>query len=255
MIFQDATVPLFRLTEGAHILIVWFAIPIFGSILTALLFPRIFTPLFLAAKRKIYFRYDDKYLDIEPAALTKRMFIIRAIYTLLLTMGIMSFILPIIDPHIVMPEYLYQQFVDRGIEPLYGMANILTVIGLILPIVVGLWSIGWVMEDAGLMHYRLDDRRPGKLYEIEPIHIKYNSYLKGYAGIAAILFIIGVSLHYTQVIEGRENVIIAYLIPFFSILLSMPAYYVYAKVMGNNSFLRKGLKEIKKFSNEDVIKD
>jgi hypothetical protein len=249
-------IPLFGLETGTHRFIFWGILPITGSILAVLLFPRVFAPLFLKAKRKIYFRYEDVYLEGEPAALTKRMFIIRSIYILLLTMGIMAFIIPLIDVSKLLSLADMAGYTAEGIIPMYAMSSIAGVIGFILPIVVGLWSIGWAMEDAGLIHHRLDDRRPGKLFEIEPIHIKYNSYLKGYAGITAILFIIEVSLYFVQQGGSRvSDAIFAFIVPILSIILAIPSYIVYAKVMGKNAYLREGLKEIRKLSKEDISKE
>ena len=249
-------VPLFGLDTGTHRLLFWILFPAIGSIITALLFPRIFAPIFLKAKKKIYFRYEDVYVDGESAALTKRMFLFRSIYILLLTMGIMAFIIPLIDVTKLLSEADMAGYTAEGIIPMYSMSSIAGVIGFILPVVVGLWSIGWAMEDAGLMHHRLDDKRPGKLFEIEPIHLKYNSYLKGYAGITAILFIVQISFYFLSIGESRiSDAILAYIVPLMSIFLSIPAYVIYAKVMGNNSYLRKDLKAIKKLTKEDLSRE
>ena len=253
---EDTTVPLFGLDIIVHRTLFWYLFPILGSIITVLLFSRVFAPLFLKAKRKIYFRYEDCYIDNKSAALTKRMFIIRMIYTLFLTLGLMAFILPMIDVSQIIAVRDMEGYTSDGIIPRYSLPSLMGVIGFILPIVVGLWSIGWAMEDAGLMHYRLDDTRPGKLFEIEPIHIKYNSYLKGYAGITAIFFIVGVSLYFAGIGGTRmEDAIMAFIVPLTSIGFSIPAYIIYAKVMGNNTYLRKGLKEIRKPTVEDISKE
>ena len=252
---ESTIVPLFGLDMSIHRLLFWFMFPIIGSIITVLLFSRIFAPLFLKAKKKIYFRYQDGYVDNKSAALTKRMFLMRMIYTMLLTMGIIAFILPAIDVSQIIDIKDMTGYVGEGIIPMYSLPSIIGVIGFVLPIVIGLWSIGWAMEDAGLMHHRLDDPRPGKLFEIEPIHIKYNSYLKGYAGITAILFIIQVSMYFAEIGGDRVvDALMALFLPFTSIIFSIPAYFIYAKVMGNNTYLRKGLKEINKPTIEDVTK-
>jgi len=248
-------IPLFGLDTGTHRILLWVLFPVLGSIITALLFSRVFAPFFLKVKRKIYFRYEDCYVDNKSAALTKRLFVIRMIYTLLLTMGIIAFILPMINVSQLISIADMEGYTSEGIIPMYSLPSIIGVIGFVLPIVVGLWSIGWAMEDAGLIHHRLEDPRPGKLFEIEPIHIKYNSYLKGYAGITAILFVIEVSMYFVGIGGGRvTDAIMAYILPLMSMILSIPAYIVYAKVMGKNPYLRKGLKEIRKPTIEDISK-
>jgi len=255
----EGTVPLFGLPNTLHGLLFWVLLPMVGSIITAIIFPRIFAPLFLKLKRKIYFRFEDTYLDGENASLTKRVFIIRYIYTALFTLGVLAFILPNIDGSVLvstkdMASYVneYSPITGEQFNPRYSMSSLGGVIGFVLPFVVGIWSIGWAMEDAGLMHYRLDDKRPGKMYEIEPVHIKYNSFLKGYAGISAIFFIIGVALYF-NLFPGRiSDSIMTFIMPFIFILLLLPAYYIYAKVNGDNKYLRKKLKPIRRITKEEI---
>jgi len=60
---EVGTTPLLGLPSNVHSLIFFFIVPLFCSIGTALLFSRIFTPVFLKAKRIIYRRHKDAFLN------------------------------------------------------------------------------------------------------------------------------------------------------------------------------------------------
>jgi len=91
------------------------------------------------------------------------------------------------------------------------------------------------------------------LYEIEPIHLRYNSYLKGYAGISAIVLLIQLIIHFAA-FEGRiSDVIMVIFIPAFNILNSIPAYLVYGITTRNYTKLRKGLPEARFISEDELI--
>lgn len=233
-----------------------------GSIVFAFLFPRIFCPIFLKSKSKIRKRYKDAYIQTTPMILSKRKFLVRSIYMFLLTLGLLSFILPLINPADWLPDgknaIKYYEG-DLGVPGQYTMNVMNIIIMLIAPFAVGLWSIAWAMEDAGLMHYKFDDRKGRELYEIEPIHINYSSYLKGYAGISSIFFLIQVAITWSTIRESTgesriSDVIGTFLVPLVIIVLALPAYIIYAKFGAKGDYLIKDLKELKQLSEQDILK-
>ena len=61
---------------------------------------------------------------------------------------------------------------ERGIPVQYSSDGFLAVLLLLFPFSIGLWSIGWAMEDLGLIHYKLPEVDTPILFEIEPMHLK-----------------------------------------------------------------------------------
>jgi len=75
MIFADeeiGTVPILGLPSNISSIVFDFLIPSIGSMITVVLFSRIFTPLFLKGKQAIYRRHKDAFIDIEPQILSKK---------------------------------------------------------------------------------------------------------------------------------------------------------------------------------------
>ncbi|MHA1282762.1 MAG: hypothetical protein ACTSQP_09690 [Promethearchaeota archaeon] len=257
MIFKNGHeyVPISGLDLQTHLLIYGFLIPIIISIIVVIVFPKLFAPLFLKLKGLIYWRYKNAYIKKTNTILTKKVFFKRGLYLVLFTMGLYALISPNIDYSLFLTQESIKNYQKLGINPVYSLTVVGIFIGILFPISLGFWSVGWALEDAGLMHYKIQDERKGKeLYEIEPIYLKYTNYLKGYAGISSIIFVIQISMHFIAV--GGEYISDAFLIIIilFTVFpLIIPAYLAYAIIMGENSYLRKNLKEIKKFSEEDIL--
>lgn len=260
MIFQfdEGAIPITGLTTVPHFILfgLW---GILGSILFVFLFPRIFCPVFLKIKNKVRWRYDDAYINIKPRPFLKIKLLKRAIYLFLLALGLLAFILPMIDPNQWLPANYGVSYYEGelGIPARYVLTLLGSIVLLITPFVVGLWSVAWVMEDAGLMHYKFDERKGRELYEIEPIHINYSSYLKGYAGISSIFFLIQVITAWAAVsVEQRiSDVIGSALLPLNILVIALPAYFIYAKYGIKAKFLKKDLRELRKLSEEDILKE
>jgi hypothetical protein len=175
----------------------------------------------------------------------------------LLELGILVLILPFVDPTMFLSKEFGVDYYegDLGVLAIYTTSVLSSMVFLTLPIVVGIWSIGWSLEDQGLMHYKFDDRPGRELYEIEPIHVNYTNYLKGYAGISSILFLIQVAITWASVtVEPRiSDVIATILIPAVIIIVSLPAYILYSKFVATKDFLRKDLQKLKILSESDVL--
>jgi len=249
------------LPNGANtaVLMIWAFV---GSIVFAFLFPRILCPLFLKVKNKVRWRYKDAYIQTTRMPLSKRKLITRSIYLFLLALGLLSFLLPLIDPVDWLPDgqkaIKYYEG-ELGVPGEYVVTVMSSMIFIIAPFTVGLWSVSWVMEDAGLMHYKFDDRKGRELYEIEPIHINYSSYLKGYAGISSIFFLIQVAITWSQITESTgesrtSDILFTVLQPLLIILLCLPAYLIYAKFGSKADYLTKDLEELKPLSEEEILK-
>jgi hypothetical protein len=258
MIFTSEVdkIPLFGLDQTTHVILLMI-IGFVGSILAVYIFPRIFSRLFLKVKSKIRWKYKDAYLEYTPRPLTLYKFGFRAIYLFLLELGILVLIIPFIDPSLFLTERFGLDYYEGelGVPAVYTVGVLLGLIFLTVPFVVGIWSVGWAMEDAGLMHYKFDNKAGRELYEIEPIHVNYTNYLKGYAGISSILFLIQAALTWASVTsEVRiSDVIITLLLPAFIILISIPAYIIYSKTTAKKDFLRANLKKLKKLTEADVL--
>jgi len=238
------TVPLFNVSGYMHItlLLMWMWI---GSLVCLIIFPILITPLFLLMKRVIWNKYTDAYVDVDQDSIDLKKFVKRTIYIFLLMLGISSAIIGAFNLDLFISDDAKYHWVDViGISLEYTPFTFLGVVLIIFPFVIGIWSVGWVLEDVGLMHYKLPKEGEIKVYEIEPIHLKYNSLVKGYAGIAAILYFYGLIVHYISrgIGMGSHTDVFSYGI---AIALSyIPAYIFYLTVL--LPFLRKRLRKGKK---------
>jgi hypothetical protein len=260
MLFANI-IPFTGLDETIHTLIFLFGVGMCGSILTGLVFPRIFSPLFLNIKRMTLKRYKDAYIENSVKVISLKKYLKRVFYCILTTLGFLSFVIPRIDLRLILDSAYLQRFEDYGISPGYSNAVQITLISIFMVISVGIWSIGWAIEDAGLMHFSLQTNRKGKeFYEIEPIHLKFFSYLKGFAGITSIFYLFELGLAYGSVLETNPGVLIdlltTTLIPIGMIIFLIPAYLIYSWKGTITNLLRKNLKQLKKMEETDIyLKD
>lgn len=252
--FADWTnvTPLFGLPTAYGFLLVAFVIPMVGSIMTAILMPRIVTSLFLIIKRKLLPKYKNAYLNNKLDPLQLRRWLSRALLTALLILGLISILVNIIDPRVFMSEQQYIMFQEEMGFPQLAPPVTFPLSGLIAPIAFGLWAASWAMEDAGLMHYHIPENDNAVLYEIEPVYRRYDSYLKGYAGLASIIFISWTIYLLWTANMSYLAVIFTILMPVFSILQTIPGYFVYARL--STSFLTSNLLEISRVSESDLLK-
>jgi len=257
LILEDSEiVPITGLTESMQNIML-FSVSILISLLFVYLFPRIFCPLFLKIKGIINKNYKNGYIETDLALTMKKKFISRSINCMLLTMGFMVLILEFLDPTQWLPggQRGIDYYSPFGIPITYVMPMIITALCLIFPVAVGLWSISWQFEDAGLMHYNISEKPQTPLFEIEPIHVNFSSYLKGFGGISSIFFILKVAIAWATVpgTESRiDDVIASITLPVSIIILIIPAYFVYRKTCGKNAFVRKGISPIRKITENDL---
>jgi len=148
-------------------------------------------------------------------------------------------------------------YVEEGINLRFVLPVLMAITFVfVFPIVIGLWSVGWALEDSGLIHYsglEGQKERWDKLFEIEPIHLRYNGYLKGYAGISSMVFLISMGVYFAG-FEGRaEDVLMIILIPAFSMIYTIPSYIIYGLTKGKFEYLRKELPEAKRLAESELI--
>lgn len=244
MIFQrwGDTVPITGLPNRLHQVFLAVGVGIVGSMIVGILFPRIFAPLYIKFKKILHPGYKNAYIEQPRNPLTVKKYLTRGIYCVLLLLGLYSFVIPLIDPQQWNPEGSYEHYINEGVNPRYSLNIMLGFIGLLMAIVVGLWSIAWALEDSGLTHYKFFDQEGNELREIEPIKNKYASFLKGYAGITSILFLIEVMFMFGQVGDDRvAEITWLIFLPIIGIGFLFPVYLLYAKVGGNHKYLRKKL--------------
>ncbi|TFF99278.1 MAG: hypothetical protein EU541_05285, partial [Promethearchaeota archaeon] len=88
MLFQnDFTIPLTGLESVINGTL--FAFLGMGlSILTIYIFPRIFAPLFLKIKKKVFNRYENAYIQKQSSAFSPSKLLLRSVYSILLLFGL-----------------------------------------------------------------------------------------------------------------------------------------------------------------------
>lgn len=230
--------PLFNLPTAYHFLLVALVIPIIGCMITALVMPRILVPIFMVIKKVAKHKYRNAYVQISYDRLSLRRWIRRAFLLSLLILGLIAAVVGIIDPRLFMTPEEYTNFLAETGVPQFAPPVTITIAGLIAPLAFGILATAWIMEDAGLIHYYLPEDR-SELYEVEPVYKQFSNYIKGYAGLSSILFIISVAFIFLTSGGNYESAIFTLLVPFFSILQMIPGYLVYSRL--GTDYLRKGL--------------
>ena len=245
-------VPLSGMPYSLHVLVFWIIWPLLLSIVFAIVFPLIINPLFMMIKRMVWSRYTDCYVDMREPTLDLRTFFKRGIYISLLIIGIIITIDNIVDTSLFLTEHtithtMYSENILFEPDVLTGLAY------LILPFGVGLWAVGWSLEDAGLMHYRFPKENKESLFEIEPVHLKYNGLIKGYAGVSSIIFIFTAISVYLPVYAVQILVTIPTLV-LYMMFTAGPSYLVYFKISQSifRKKLRKGLQKLEMLSEKDI---
>ena len=163
--------------------------PILGTLLCIMVFPRIFSPLFLRIKPMFSRGFKNAYLDMVATPFSLWKFILRGFSIFLFCLGVGASLITL---------WLYNStwlVVVLGFLPFYSDAGgIVSSIGffelyfLILPIIVGILSVGWAFEDAGIMHYKLKKQVSTEFFEIQPIHLKYRDLILGYASLSSVFY-------------------------------------------------------------------
>lgn len=257
---SEEVVPFLGLPQTIHYLLVFFILPPILTIVTVIVFPRILSPLLFKSKKIIFRRYNDAYFDSKVEVFSVKKFIPRFIYVFLLNLGFLAILLPLMTREIAAifntPTNV-GYYEDEGLDIRFALPTVFAITFVfVLPIVIGLWSVGWSLEDSGLIHYsglEGQKERWDKLFEIEPIHLRYNSFLKGYAGISSVVFLISLAIYFTG-FEGRaEDAMMVILIPAFSMVYSVPSYLIYGITKGKFEYLRKDLPEAKRLTESELI--
>ena len=238
------TVPLTRLPASWTYITLWMVWPLIGGIIMVIIMPRILGPLFLKIKGVVWRDYKNAYVDLPHPKLTQKRILRRALYLSLLTMGVVSLLIYIIPYELLLPP---GPEVSTANE--FHMASVASLAGLVVPLSVALWSASWSFREASLVHYKIPDDGTDELYEVEPIHMRYDSFLKGYAGFSSLLFLINLTVFYLATRELVLAGLVLYVFMHIS-LLTLPAVYLHSRM--NHMWLRKNLPKAKRFTKSSV---
>ena len=233
---HDGIVPLFGLEHRYTLMITNLLWPIFGSIICALIFPRIIAPMYLAIKKYIMPDFKNGQTDIETKPYRLKKWFWRSIYVSLLVLGIQAFLVGFFPYESMLTPTDLLGYQGAGIDIRFTLSVTSGIVGLLTPIAVGVLSVGWALEDSGLIHYDLP-KEGDRIYEVEPIFRRYISYIKGYAGLSSILFLVTIIFYFIG--YGAERWLDAFftmIIPFQAMLYSAFGYFTYVKT--NTQFLR-----------------
>ena len=235
--------------------IIW---PSLGSMLFVILFPFLGIPIFLRTKRVIYSKYENGFINTSKKTFSLKTFLFRSFNVFLLCIGFNAALIGsgIIDQSLLVNNVQLIYLQSHGIEVQYSTDGFLGFTSALLPIAVGLLSIGWKFKDAGIIHFKLPEENMNELFEIEPIHYRYEGYIKGFAGISAILYYIDAIIYYVFYHPTYENflpdLIFLSIFGFLFIISTIPAHLIYQKI-GNKHF-RKHLKAYKPITRSEFEK-
>lgn len=241
---RDKT-PFFGLEEG-YVQAIVFLWAILGSMMFAIICPRIFSLLYIKVKVLTLRNYENGFIETEKPEFSLKKYLWRATYATLLSIGLMLVLTEVglIDLDIF-------RAIGEEYDP-YSMGDFQISIAIFFPIAVALFSIGWAIEDAGLIHYNLPDDQTNRLFEIEPIHVRYNSYIKGYAGISSLFYYISFVSYFIvfspESLLGGGVGILLVLFGYWAYLF--PTYLIYLKISKN--FLKKNLIQYEGMTKRDL---
>jgi hypothetical protein len=232
-----------------YFIFIGFLIPVIGGIITAIILPRILVPLFLATKSVVWRNFQNGYIETGQDVYSLRRWFSRSLLIALLVLGLIAAIINTIDPLLFITPAQQAEF-----ESLFGVGSArfvppitMSLAGLLSPIALGLWATSWAMEDAGLVHYKIPKEDEVGFYEVEPIHVRFSSYVKGYAGISSLIFIITIFLIMSS---DLDNAFFTLLMPLYAIVQTIPGYLVYTVL--SKKYLRKGLPKVRNIREEDI---
>lgn len=243
-------VPILDWESSLAYFVFWVLVPVAGSIIAVLVTPRILTPLFMVVKKILRRGYRDGYVQIESSGLRSTTLLMRMIYTYLLIIGLFTTLMTILDPQAFLPTDIYSNTIVLGLDPHYHISYIFCLAGIAAPIAVALWSVGWALEDAALLHFRLPSKDANELYEIEPVYRSYSSYLKGFAGFSTILSLLIIFNSFMN-IGWTFDAISVFLVPLHSMIVTVPAYYLFTLI--GSKWLRKNKRVIKQMEAHDIL--
>ncbi len=254
---SNEIVPLTGLPMPIHNLLVVLIWPLVMSIVLSLIFPRVFVPLFLKIKQLIWKDYENGFIKFEPRVMTWQTFLKRMVFCFLLVMGLEASLAPLIDPFLFFTASQEQELIEIGLAESpelvrYVMAYFGALAMIIVPLAVGLWSIGWTFHDSGIVHFKVPESNE-KFQEIEPVHYRWVNWLGGYAGLSAIFFYTGALYAYLTVPSyWIGDMIWSFAFSIVLIVVMGPSYLAYWKLAPK--FLSKGFKEVRRISKSDILK-
>lgn len=243
-------VPIFGLPNMYHMLVVTLLWPVIGSVICALIFPRIFAPLFLALKKYIMPDFKNGEIAIETKPYRLRKWFGRSVYVSLLVLGLQALIMGFFPHELMLTPDNLLGYQGAEVDIRFVLSVTTGIVGLLTPLAVGLLSVGWAMEDAGLVHYDLPEESD-RIYEVEPIFRRYISYLKGYAGFSSVIFLVSIILYFTFGVSGRFiDAIFTMVMPFQAILYSGFGYLMY--VYTNTKFLKGRYPPVGRITEDEI---
>ena len=236
-------VPLFRASTGITYGFLWVLWPILGALLMVLILPRILAPIFLKLKAGVWRTFRNFVVPTAVSELTPKRFAFRMLYISLLNLGVVSMIFTFIEGTVFLPVDMFEA------GDIIGPMQIVlaSVGGLLTPFLVGLWSVSWTLQDSSVMHYKFPHEDSQELFEIEPVYLKYDTLLKGYAGISSILFVLSILISPTSTVEF---VLLTLYTIMHTTLLAVPGLLLHSG--RNHTWLQKGLLRLRRLNEEDL---
>ena len=236
-------IPLFGLQMKYHLTLFGVVIPHILMIIFVMVFPLLLAPLFLGIKKIFMRKYENVYVKTESDSLDLGEFFKRGFKVFLLTITILSLVF---DSDLLNLEQWVSESTATNTPPellMYNSEVSSQLIFLIEPIVIGILSIGWVIKDAGLMHYKLPSEESKGYFEIEPSYMRFNALIEGYSGISTVIFYVRFIIN-----GGTRDLFFNLSMGIFVIFASGFAYYLYWKIIRPFMIkrLRKDLKEVEK---------
>ena len=199
-------------------------------------------------KQPITGQFNNAYIESGQNTYSLKLWLKRATYTALLCLGLISAIIEAFDPALFMSE---DNLTNLGEFALYSPPVTVALASLILPFALGLWATSWFLEDAGLIHYKVPPEGESGFYEIEPIHSRFNGYIKGFSGISSVIFLGVIFLQISSLVNEWENALFTLLVPFFTIVQMVPAYLIYLKM--NKTSLRRDIPKAANLREHDIV--
>lgn len=244
---SDSLVPFWNLSEDVTYLLLLLIWPLIASFILGLIGKMVLSKIYLWIFQKLHKNIQIGYVKPVNPEISLKKTLIRLFNVFLVTVGLVNALLSaqIIIPNNFLTESQLTDYLLASIIPKYTPKVLSQILGLIIPVSVGLWSIVWSLEDMGLVQYQIRNLQEGNRFsELQPLFKDFSSYISGYGGISSIIFYSGYFIYffteYNQ-LGGNFGDLILFLFLIFSFLAITPAFLLLNKITPN--YLLKDLSE------------
>ncbi len=154
----------------------------------------------------------------------------RGLFVNLFCMGLSATLngLNLIDPAWFLPKDVLEWALVANLDLAFLFETVTTFFLLLYPVSIGIWAIGWSLEDSGLILSQGTRETPQSTIRIIPVVDKFYAIMKNFTGFTAILYCTSFILNSIQTAD-YSRLALVFGLTIIGTLLMGPLYYVYLR--------------------------